>query len=202
LNLVLKPHRTVGLESSERFIAEARANHPNLEFFRHDILQAPFPVNAPDLLLCRFLLTHLSSPQSALQTWAEIAAPHAILLIHETEEIDSSDPAMHRYYQLIGQMQMHYAQTLNIGGTLDACLSQTEWQILKSRSLVLEKPAQEMAQLHLANLRTWGKNEYASRAFNHRELEELEVSLDSIASGSTEVSDVRNTSRQIVAIRS
>jgi SAM-dependent methyltransferase len=196
---ILKPQRTVGLDSSERYIAEARANHPHLEFFRHDILQTPFPVEAPDLFLCRFLLTHLSSPRKALQLWANLAAPHAILLIHETESLESTHPALLRYYELVDQMQRHFGQTLNVGATLGACFAQTPWLIRQSQSLVLEKPAREMAQLHLLNLRTWGKNEYAALAFDRRELNELEAALDSIASGISEVGAVRNTARQIVA---
>ncbi len=198
---VLKPLRTVGLDSSERYIAEARANHPTLEFYRHDILQTPFPVDAPDLFLCRFLLTHLPSPQKALQAWAHVAAPQAMLLIHETENIRSAHPSLHRYYELLEEMQRHYGQTLNVGAILDTSFENTGWRVRQSRALVLQKPARAMAQLHLPNLRTWGKNEYVAQAFDHRELNDLEAALDSIASGTSEAGDVLNTARQIVAER-
>jgi trans-aconitate 2-methyltransferase len=201
LHGVLRPQRTIGLDSSRRYITEARANHPQLEFLHHDILQSPFPVGAPDLLLCRFLLTHLSSPHHALQIWAGVAAHNAILLIHETEELESNDPAMQRYYELVEDMQRHYGQMLNVGSKLEACIAGSKWSIRQSRSIVLQKPAREMAQLHLPNLRTWGKNEYASQSFNRRELEELEETLDRIASGVSEGGIVRNTARQIIAKR-
>jgi SAM-dependent methyltransferase len=201
LDETLKPRRTVGLDASDRYIAEARANLPHLEFFRHDILQTPFPVEAPELLLCRFLLTHLPSPQTALTAWAEVAAPHAILLIHETEEIESAHPALHRYYELVGEMQRHYGQALHVGSILESCLAKTAWKVRQSRSLILEKPAREMAQLHLPNMRTWGRNEYAAQAFDRRELDELEMALASVASGVAEAGFVRNTARQIVAER-
>jgi SAM-dependent methyltransferase len=201
LNAVLKPRRTVGLDSSERYVTEARANHPELEFLRHDILQTPFPVEAPDLFLCRFLLTHLPSPQSALHAWADAAAPQATLLIHETEEIESMHPALHRYYELVAEMQRHYGQALNVGAVLDDCFAHSPWQILQSRSLVVEKPARDMAQLHLLNLRTWGRNEYAVQAFNRLELDQMEEALDSVASGDSEAGVVHNTARQIVAER-
>jgi SAM-dependent methyltransferase len=201
LAAVLKPQRIVGLDSSERYIAEARANHPGLEFLRHDILQSPFPVDAPDLFLCRFLLTHLPAPEKALEAWADVAAPQATLLIHETEGLESAHPALHRYYELVGEMQKHYGQRLYVGAILDACLAETGWRVRQSRSLLLEKPAREMAQLHLANLRTWGRNEYAAQAFDRSELDELETALNSIASGSAEAGVVLNTARQIVAER-
>lgn len=201
LAAVLNPHQTVGLDASERYITEARANHPALEFLRHDILQAPFPVNAPDLFLCRFLLTHLPSPQNALRTWATVAAPQATLLIHETEGLESAHPALQRYYELVGQMQQHYGQTLHVGANLDSCFAETGWQLRESRRLILEKPARKMAQLHLPNLRTWGRNEFAAQAFDCRELDELDAALESIASGGTEAGVVCNTARQIVATR-
>jgi len=56
---ILRPKRTVGLDSSERYIAEARRNRgADLDFELHDIVRVPFPVRAPDLMFCRFLLTH------------------------------------------------------------------------------------------------------------------------------------------------
>ena len=130
-----------------------------------------------------------------------MAAPQATLLIHETEGLESAHPALHRYYELLGEMQRHYGQRLYVGAILDVCLAETGWRVHQSRSLLLEKPAREMAQLHQANLRTWGRNEYAAQAFDRGELDELEAALNSIASGSTEAGVVLNTARQIVAER-
>jgi len=201
LDVVLKPERTVGLDSSERYIAEARSNCPTLEFIRHDILQTPFPVESPDLFLCRFLLTHLASPQAALRVWADTAAPRAKLLIHETEWLESTDPALRRYYELVDEMQRHYGQDLKVGATLDLSIAEAGWHVQESRSLVLEKSAREMAQLHLPNLRTWGRNEFAVQAFDRRELDELEATLDSIASRASDAGIVYNSAKQIVAER-
>ena len=130
-----------------------------------------------------------------------MAAPQGTLLIHETEGLESAHPALHRYYELVGEMQKHYGQRLYVGAILDACLAETGWRVRQSRSLLLEKPAREMAQLHLSNLRTWGRNEFAARAFDRNELDELDAALESIASGGTEAGVVCNTARQIVAMR-
>jgi trans-aconitate 2-methyltransferase len=62
LQQVVGADRTVGLDASERCIAEARNNNngdAGVEFAVHDITHAPFPVAAPNVLSCRFLLTHL-----------------------------------------------------------------------------------------------------------------------------------------------
>jgi ubiquinone/menaquinone biosynthesis C-methylase UbiE len=105
----------LALDSSERYIVEARANYPKLEFLRHDICQTPFPIEERDLFLCRFLLTHLPSPQTALLAWANVAAPLSTLLIHEKEQLDSNHPALRRYYELVEEMQRHYGQKLKCG---------------------------------------------------------------------------------------
>jgi len=201
LRSILRPQRTIGLDASERYITEARINHAQIEFFKHNILESPFPVDSPDLLFCRFLLTHLSSPQKALQSWANLAAYRAKLLIHETEKLESDNPALQRYYQLVDEMQKHHGQALNVGADLDDYLSGSEWLVLHSRSVVLEKSARDMAQLHLLNLRTWGRNEYALQAFDRNELDELEKTLEQIAFGAIDAGVVHNTARQIIAER-
>src|ERR1700689_1980790 len=42
---VLHPRRTIGVDASERYVAEARENHgTKMEFAVHDVTCAPFPV--------------------------------------------------------------------------------------------------------------------------------------------------------------
>jgi hypothetical protein len=67
--------------------------------------------------------------------------------------------------------------------------------------VVLEKSAREMAQLHLFNLRTWSRNEFAVRAFATTELELLSRDLQAIASGTDQAAAVRNTAKRIIAER-
>ncbi len=195
----LRARRTVGLEASETYVAEARANHPQLEFLRHDILVAPFPAGQPDLLFCRFLLTHLPSPRAALEAWAGAAASGAILVIHETEALHSSHSSLSRYYQMVAQMQKHHGQELHVGALLDAAFDGTDWKVLSTESVTLQKSARDMAQLHAANLRTWGKNDFALRTFGKDEIDRLEKDLDQLASGSECAGVVLNTAKRVIA---
>ena len=130
-----------------------------------------------------------------------MAAPCALLVIHETESLHAADPALTRYYQLVEDLQRHYGQQLNVGAILDASFERTPWKVSRSESIVLEKSARDMAQLHLANLRTWRSNEYALQTFNQAELRALEHSLERIASGQAKAGTVQNIARQIVAHR-
>lgn len=196
----LHPDRTVGLDSSGRYVAEARNYRPSdLEFEIHDVTQIPFPVSSPDVLFCRFLLTHLSSLGQVLARWASVAAPGAILLVHETETLESEHAALRRYYELVGQLQRHYGQALLVGAILNECLHNSGWRVIESNRRILEKKASDMAELHLANLRTWRNDKYACRAFDPREIESLKKSLDRIANGDENGGVVFNAARQIIA---
>lgn len=197
---VLNADRTIGLDVSERYIADARRNHsPDLEFHVHDIVRAPFPVPAPDILFCRFLLTHLSSLGEVLSTWASIAAPDSLLFIHETESLETDHPVLRRYYELVAQLQQHYGQTLHVGSVLEACFENSEWRLVESKRRILEKPAEKIAELFLANLRTWRHDEYARQSFDLNEIDALDASLARIVNGSENGGVVLNGARQIIA---
>ena len=198
---ILAPLRTVGLEVSVSFVAEARANHPALEFIQHDVLETPFPIDGADFLLCRFLLTHLESPSTALDSWAQAAGPGALLAIHETERISSPHPALARYYEMVGQMQRHYGQELNVGAALDEAFVGTDWIVRHSESVVLHKPAREMARLHSANLGIWGANDFAIKAFDRSEIQHLEHRLRLIADGEEDAGAVSNIARRMIVQR-
>ena len=204
LQEVLEPLQTIGLDASERYITEARRTHqrPGLQFEIHDIIRAPFPFSGnPDVMFCRFLLTHLSSLPDVLTAWAGIAAPGALLFVHETESLQTENPALRRYYTLVSELQQHYGQTLLVGSVLDSSFSGTGWRIVESNQRTSEKPASRMAELHLANLRTWRQDEYASRSFDAQEIDALEASLSRIAQGTEDAGIVINTARQLIAKR-
>jgi SAM-dependent methyltransferase len=202
LHDVLKPVRTVGYDASERFIVEARRNHsPALEFHVQDVVLAASYIPQPEVFLCRFLLTHLSSIGEALAAWANAAKPSALLFIHETESLQTENPVLDRYYELVALLQAHYGQTLYVSGLLEAFVEQSGWKIIESERPILEKAAQKMAGLHLPNLRTWRNDEYAKKSLDAIEIEALETSLSRIVSGEENAGVVVNAARQIIARR-
>ncbi len=196
----LHPARTVGLDASPRFVAEARRRHgPEIEFELHDVTRGPFPVQTSETLLCRFVLTHLGNVEGALAAWAGAAATGARLLVHETESLFSEHRTLTRYYALLARLQGHHGQRVDVGTRLDAAFAATAWRVVDSRVVKLEVRGADMASLHLQNLRTWRNDEFAKRAFDPRELDELEAGLGRIAAGEEPHVIVHNGARQIVA---
>lgn len=199
---VLAPERTVGLDASPRFVAEARERHGlQIEFLVHDVARVPFPVSPPDVMFCRYLLTHLRALPDVLSAWSTAAAPGGWMLIHENERLEASHSGLRRYYELLGQLQGHHGQHLGVGAKLEATLIGSGWRVIESERRVAEKPGRAMAALHLANLRTWRSDDYARRTFAPSEIDALEASLEAVASGREDDGAVLNVVRQIIARR-
>ena len=113
----------------------------------------------------------------------------------------SEHTTLSRYYEMVTLMQRHYGQQLNIGASLDDVLEGTEWTVVQSVNVTLEKSSYEMAQLHLANIRTWGKSDFAIAAFDRGELHQLEQDLALIASGAETAGVIHNTTKLVIAQR-
>ena len=145
-------------------------------------------------------LTHLRSLGEVLAAWAGVAAPRGLLVVHETESLEASHPALRLDYRLLEQLQRHHGQTLQVGAVLENGFAGSGWRLVESQRRLLERPAADMAELHLANLQTWRDDEYARRAFDSDEIAALETSLGRIVSR-RDGGVVVNAARQIIAQR-
>jgi len=201
LHALIAPAATVGVDSSPEHVARARATAPpGVDYAVHDVTVAPLPGEAPpDLLYCRFLLTHLRDPARVLAGWAAAAAAdRAALIIEETAEMSSPHPAFQLYYRLVADLQRHYGQELAIGRALDAALVGSGWDAQLDVVRPLALPARRMARLHALNLATWRHDPFARATFQAAMLDELADALDGIASGAADAPDVRHALRQLV----
>lgn len=201
LQSTLQPRNTTGLDASDKLLGEARQRVPGAVFLRHDVTRAPFPCAPADVLFCRFLLTHLGDPGAVVRAWATAARPGARLLIQETESLDSDEPALARYYALVGALQTGYGQSLHVGAHLDRHVTGQGWTILASTCVVLEQDPAIMARLHAMNIRTWSQDTMAKRSFDPDEIARVQSDLDAIAAGARPARPVRNGLRQLVAVR-
>ena len=180
-----RARRTLGLEASERYLAEARAAAPaGVEFVQADVTRLGDDVPAARLVFSRFLLTHLSDVPAALRGFSALVADGGCLLLQETAHLHASHQALARYYELVAELQAHYGQILYIGQELEQLARRAHFAVAHFAVRRFERPAATMAELHVQNLRTWRHDPFAARAFDAEELDALELQLEAIAAGS------------------
>lgn len=181
---LLAPERLLGVESSERYLEQARRESPpGIEYRLHD-LRAPAPPDAPlpraQLVYSRFLLTHLPEPRAAISLWSEMLAPGGRLLLQETADMQSAHPALARYYELMAEFQRRHGQSFDIGRALEALADPALYRVLHRgpRRFTLSGP--RMARVHLMNLATWRRDPQAC-AFDPDELDRLHAALEALS---------------------
>ena len=199
VHAVTGPEITVGVDRSVAYVATAReVAPPGIAYAVHEVTAPPFPGEPPDLLYCRFLLTHLRDPQAVLATWSDAAAPGATLVLEETAAMASDHPALARYYALVDDLQAHHGQRMCLGESFEAAPSGSGWTTELSTVRRLALPAARMAALHAMNLATWRNDAYAAATFDDAELTALASALDAVAAGREEAPAVRYGMRQMV----
>lgn len=194
--------RTIGFERSPAFCEEARGRAgTGVEVIEHDVSAAALPCSAAELAFCRFLLTHLPQPVTALKNWRGAVRPGGLLVLEELERLRSSDPVLSRYYELIEGLQEHHGQRMYIGAHLEEFLQEAGFEIASSQILQAGISAASMASLHRRNLENVRKDSWAKERFGEADLDELAAGLGEIEAETDNRTPIDNALRQIIARR-
>ncbi len=176
--------RTTGVERSADFVALARSRPADgVTYVEADVTVAPLPVDPADVVHVRFLLTHLAAPQQALAVWAGALRPGGRLLVHEVAALDSAEPTLHRYYELVALLQQHHGQALDIGARTASLARAAGLAVVHEDVVPWQPDAARMAGLHVANLRTWRHDPFIAGTVGPAELDALDADLVAIAAG-------------------
>jgi trans-aconitate methyltransferase len=174
--------RTVGLDSSPSFLAVARAGHQGagMEFIEHDVTRTPFPTAASvaDVIFARFLLAHLPDLAGALSAWLAQLGPLGVLILEETEEIETANPVFRRYLALAKRLVATRAATLCPGAALAKLAASAPARVLASRIRQVDVPARCAADLFALNLAVWRSDPAVDEA--PQELDRLADGLDEL----------------------
>ncbi|HYB13543.1 MAG TPA: class I SAM-dependent methyltransferase [Myxococcota bacterium] len=166
--------QTVGLDASAEFLAKAeRSAGPGVRFLRHDVTALPFPVGAADLVVCRFLLSHLREPAPTLASWAALLAPTGRLLVEEVESISTDCPVFRRYLSLVAATLEGQGQELYVGPSLDRAGAPPGLVRLESRVTPHRVSTVDAARMFAMNLPAVGGNPVAQAREGERGLAEL-----------------------------
>jgi SAM-dependent methyltransferase len=170
----VKATETTGVDASPEFLgaAERRAG-PGVRFVRHDVTLVPFPLAPADLVVCRFLLSHLREPARVVASWAALLAPGGRLLVEEVESIASDCPAFQRYLALVAATLEGQGQALYVGPSLERAGTPAGLLRLVSRVAEHGVATVEAARMFGMNLPALARNPTAQALEGERGLAEL-----------------------------
>lgn len=156
----LGSRRTVGLDASPAFLAEARATAgPDLEFAEHDATRLPLPTGPADVVYARMLCSHLSDPEAAVRGWRGALRADGRLLLDEVEWIRTASPTFRRYLALVESLLAARGQCLAVGPRLAALALADPGRVVSNRvrvHAVDPRAAAELFSRNLAQLREGG----------------------------------------------
>ena len=179
---VTAAERTVGLDSSLSFLAAARAAYAGggKEFIEHDVTRTPFPapVSAADVIFARFLLAHLPDLAGALSAWLAQLSPLGVLVLEETETIETANPVFRRYLALAEKLLATRGATLHPGAALAKLATSAPARVLASQIRQVDVPADRAAELFALNLAAWRSDPALEEA--PQELDRLAGDLDEL----------------------
>ncbi len=187
----LGPGQTEGLDNSENFVELARSISSEAVSFRlHDITTEPFPSAPYDVMFCRFVLTHMQSPESVIAMWGRQLSASGVLLIEEVENIAMTNAVLSKYIDIQKATLTQQGNSLYIGPRLDSI---ADSDLLKRRSSTVAKvtvSASDAAAMFHMNLGVWRDNDFVKRNYDGAELDALDEGLKDIASGRADTASV------------
>lgn len=150
--------RTIGVERSAEFVARAEAEHGDvagLSFALRDVVDDPLPGAPADLVVCRYLLSHLPDPGAAMRAWSEQLAPGGRLLVEEVEEIRTDVEPFRRYLAHVTELLDANGQRLDVGPALHAAAPPPGVVRRSSKIATLQPSGADVVAMFRPNLATW-----------------------------------------------
>lgn len=177
-----RPGRTVGLDTSTRFIEMARAQPmAGVEYLEHDVTLPPFPCGPADLLFSHFLLSHLPDPRTALTAWISQLRPAGLLLLDEVSDIWTTHPVFMRYLEMVERVVDAAGGQLYAGKTMERAVADSAADIVSSELVEHPVSTAQAAAMFRLNLAVWGETPAAQASFPAGSVAEIAGELDGLA---------------------
>jgi trans-aconitate 2-methyltransferase len=191
--------KTVGLDTSERFLTMARRlESSRVRFHRHDVLSTPFPEGPADLLFCRFLLSHLPDPRSCLGKWATQLNPGGLMVIEEVEAIETTQAVFAQYLGVVDSMLKSHGTELYVGRALGSLADLPLLRTRLSRAQRFPVSNRDAAMMFSMNVPNWKGRPFVRENFSADSIEHLQAELKELVSTEDKGSAITWTLRQMV----
>lgn len=171
----------VGVDRSPAFVAEAASIVPEAGFHVADVadvVDGRLPGAPADLVYARFVLAHLPEQGAVLARWCGLVAPGGLLVVEETDEILTADPAFRAYLDLSTAAVAAHGGHLHAGPTLSAAAAATGLEVVRDAAVPLEATAGDAATMFALNLRTLREDPVARDRMTADELDALAARLE------------------------
>jgi len=189
----------VELDTSQYFISLAQqTNAEGISFYVHDVTSVPFPVGPCDLLYCRFLLTHLKQPQGILERWATQLRSEGLLLMEETEWIETEHPIFTTYLAAVEALLEHQSNQLYVGQMLNNLKDTPTLKRRMSEVRRLRVATDRAAAMFFLNMQTWKDHPFIQTNYASGLIQEVERDLDTLRQNPGNTSEIVWGIRQMV----
>lgn len=196
---LLPCERVVGLDVSEHFIALAQQTATDRVSFRlHDVTAIPLPVESIDLLFGRFLLSHLGDPQGMVMDWITQLTPKGVLLVEETESIQTHNSVFRQYIEIVEAMMAERGGCLYVGEALNRLKRTDDLKQRISGIRPLSVHTHRAAAMFYLNIQTWKHNPFVTQNYPAATIDRLESELERLATRIESEIEIQWKLRQIV----
>jgi ubiquinone/menaquinone biosynthesis C-methylase UbiE len=176
-----------GLDSSARFLKAAASRFKQCRFLKHDVSRTPFPVRA-DLIYARFLLTHLKNQAALVNQWVRGLNANGMLLIEETDEIDTGIAVFKKYVQVTKGMIAAQGGCLYAGRLLKD--ARYEAEVVYNNPVRIPVPNSICASWYYPNtVSVWKRDAYIRERVSEKERRKIAEEIREIK----ESGDMRQT---------
>jgi trans-aconitate 2-methyltransferase len=179
-----RARRTVGFDTSEDFIARARADAPEaVAFLNHDVMELPFPTGRANLVYARFVLSHIPRPDRIVRAWMTQLELGGVLAIDEVEWIRTDNPVFRRYLTMLAALLEARGSSLAAGPIADKFDGGPGGRKRTSVVRVHAVAGALAAELFALNFATWREEPFVRDSQSRADLDDLDTELRELAHG-------------------
>ena len=184
----------IGLDSAESFVELAGGRVPAATFVLADVTSGSWPVPPADLIYTRFLLAHLPDPFAWLGRWRVGLAPGGVLLVEETERIETDVAAFGEYLSLVDGLVASRGGAVLLGA--DLATASIDGATI-NRPFVLDVTVADAATMFTLNLRSSRADPWIVAQRSPYEIDRLADELADLRDGVAVGGTIRWTIRQL-----